>query len=131
MKKPGYVRRYNVVAVHNHGKGLAVVGLLEGGGTTDQHIQDHTQAPDVDCRSVISISEEDFWCRVRKRTAAGEKSLPRVKLVGEPEVSELDHAQLFEEDHILWLQVAMDYVQLVTVLDGSDDLGIKGGIARK
>lgn len=36
-----------VAAVHDHGEGFAVVGLLEGGVATHQHVEDYSQAPDV------------------------------------------------------------------------------------
>lgn len=41
------VRGHGVAAVHDHGQGLAVVGLLEGGVAAHQHVQDDPQAPDV------------------------------------------------------------------------------------
>lgn len=41
------VRGDGVAAVHDHGEGLAVVGLLEGGVATHQHVEDDSQAPDV------------------------------------------------------------------------------------
>lgn len=39
--------RHSVLAVHDHGQCLAVVGLLEGRLPTHQHEKDHTQAPYV------------------------------------------------------------------------------------
>ena len=36
-----------VLAVHDHGERLAVVGLLERGGTAHQHVQDDTQRPNI------------------------------------------------------------------------------------
>lgn len=41
------VRGDSVAAIHDHGEGLAVVGLLEGGVATHQHVEDDSQAPDV------------------------------------------------------------------------------------
>lgn len=43
----GDVGGYSVFTVHDHGEGLAVVGLLEGGLSTHQHEQDHTKTPDI------------------------------------------------------------------------------------
>ena len=43
----GDVGRYSVFTIHDHGEGLAVVGLLEGGLAAYQHEQDHTQTPDI------------------------------------------------------------------------------------
>ena len=37
-------------------------------------------------------TEEYFWCGVGKTATAGLEALARVKLVGEPEVGEFDHA---------------------------------------
>lgn len=45
----GDVRRHCVFTVHDHSERLAVVSLLEGGLTTDQHEEDHPQTPDI-CR---------------------------------------------------------------------------------
>ena len=36
-----------VLAVHDHGEGLAVVGLLEGRRAAHKHVEDHTEGPDV------------------------------------------------------------------------------------
>ena len=116
------MRRYYIVAVHYHGEGFAIIGLLERSGTTHQHVENDAKAPNVNRRSVVGIAEKDFRCRIGKRATAGEESLARVEFVGEPKVGQLDHPQLFEEDHILRFQVTMDNVELVTVLDGSDDL---------
>lgn len=41
------MRGDGVATVHDHGEGLAVVGLLEGGVATHQHVEDDPQAPDV------------------------------------------------------------------------------------
>ena len=41
------VRREGVLAVHDHGQRLAVVGLLKRGGAANQHVQDHPERPDV------------------------------------------------------------------------------------
>lgn len=41
------VWRHGVFAVHDHSERLAVVSLLEGGLTTDQHEEDHSQTPDI------------------------------------------------------------------------------------
>lgn len=38
---------HSVLAVHDHGQCLAVVGFLEGWLPTHQHEKDHTQAPYV------------------------------------------------------------------------------------
>lgn len=43
----GDVGGHGVFAVHDHGQGLAVVGLLEGRLPTHQHEEDHPQAPDI------------------------------------------------------------------------------------
>ena len=48
--------------------------------------------------------------------------MARVEFVGEPKVGQLDHAQLFKEDHVLWFQIPMDDVKFVAVLDSSDNL---------
>ncbi len=37
----------SVFTVHDHGKGLTVVGLLEGWLATNQHEQDYSETPDV------------------------------------------------------------------------------------
>lgn len=39
--------RHSVLAVHDHGQRLTVVGFLEGRLPTHQHEKDHTQAPYV------------------------------------------------------------------------------------
>ena len=116
------MRRYYIVAVHYHGEGFAIIGLLERGGTTHQHVENDAKAPNVNRRSVIGIAEKDFRCRIGKRATAGQESLTRVEFVGKPKVSQLDHAQLFKEDHILRFQIPMNNMELVTVLDGSDNL---------
>ena len=41
------MRGEGVLAVHDHGQRLAVVGLLERGGAAHQHVQDHAEGPDV------------------------------------------------------------------------------------
>ena len=38
---------HNIVAVHNHGQSLAIIGLLEGSGATHQHVEDNSQTPDI------------------------------------------------------------------------------------
>lgn len=45
----GDVWRHCVFTVHDHCERLAVVSLLEGGLTTDQHEEDYPQTPDI-CR---------------------------------------------------------------------------------
>ena len=47
LARLGDVGRYNVVAVHDHGQRLAVIGLLERGRATDQHVEDDSKTPDV------------------------------------------------------------------------------------
>ena len=119
---PRDMRRYYIVAVHYHGEGFAVVGFLERSSPTDQHVENHPQTPDINCWSIVSVPKENFWCRICQGATAGEKSLTRVKFVWEPKVGQLDHAQLFKEDHILGFQIPMNNMELVTVLDGSDNL---------
>lgn len=51
----GDVWRHCVFAVHDHSERLAVVGLLEGGLTTDQHEEDDPQTPDI-CRDTERMS---------------------------------------------------------------------------
>ena len=36
-----------VLAVHDHGERLAIVGLLERRSSAHQHVQDHAERPDV------------------------------------------------------------------------------------
>jgi hypothetical protein len=36
-----------ILAVHDHRQGLTVVGFLEGGRATHQHIEDNTEGPDI------------------------------------------------------------------------------------
>ena len=43
----GDVGGHSVFAVHDHGEGLAVIGLLERRRPTHQHEEDHPQAPDI------------------------------------------------------------------------------------
>lgn len=43
----GDARWYHIATVQDHGQSLAVVGLLERGMSTDQHVKDDTQAPDI------------------------------------------------------------------------------------
>lgn len=47
--------RYSVFTVHDHSEGLTVVGLLEGGLTTNQHEEDDSQTPDI-CREKVLVS---------------------------------------------------------------------------
>ena len=101
VDSPGDVRRYYIVAVHYHGESFAIVGLLEWSSTADQHVENHPKTPDVNSWSIVSVSEQNFWGRVCQRATACEKSLARVKFVGEPKVGQFDHAQLFKEDHVL------------------------------
>ena len=117
------MRRYYIVAVHYHGEGFAIVGFLERSGPTDQHVENHPKTPDVNCWSIVGVPKENFWGRICQRATAGEESLARVKFVGEPKVGQLDHAQLFKEDHIFRFQIPVDNMELVTVLDGCDNLG--------
>lgn len=56
----GDVRRHCVFTVHDHSERLAVVSLLEGGLTTDQHEEDHPQTPDI-CRNT-----ENAVCSYKK-----------------------------------------------------------------
>lgn len=51
----GDVWRHCVFAVHDHSERLAVVGLLEGGLTTDQHEEDDPKTPDI-CRDTERMS---------------------------------------------------------------------------
>ena len=102
VDSPGDVRRYHIFAVHYHGEGFAIVGFLERGGPTDQHVENHPQTPDVDCWRIVGVPEENFRGWICQRSTACEQSLARVKFVGEPKVGQFDHAQLFKEDHVLW-----------------------------
>lgn len=52
----GDVRGHRVFTVHNHGEGLAVVGLLEGRLTAHQHEEDDPQTPDV-CTETQRLTE--------------------------------------------------------------------------
>ena len=47
LARLGYVRRYNVVTVHYHGQSFTVIRLLEGRGSTDQHVENNPETPDV------------------------------------------------------------------------------------
>lgn len=37
----------SVATVHDHGERLTVIGLLERGLSTHQHVKDHPQRPDI------------------------------------------------------------------------------------
>lgn len=65
----GDVRRHRVFAVHDHSERFAVISLLKGGLTTDQHEEDHAQTPDI-CRDrerMWSVYTEQV-IMVRKKT---------------------------------------------------------------
>lgn len=60
----GDVWRHCVFTVHDHGQRLAVVSLLEGGLTADQHEEDHPQTPDIcrDTERMLPVHTETSWC---------------------------------------------------------------------
>jgi len=61
----------------------------------------------TDSRCVVGVAEKYFRRRIRQAAAAGLKSLAGTELVGEAEVRQLDHAELFEEDDVLRFQVSV------------------------
>lgn len=66
----GDVRRHRVFAVHDHSERFAVISLLKGGLTTDQHEEDHAQTPDI-CRDTerecgLFILNESLWSEKKK-----------------------------------------------------------------
>lgn len=61
----GDVWRHCVFTVHDHSERLAVVSLLEGGLTTDQHEEDDPQTPDI-CRDTerMSVNKNILVCHI-------------------------------------------------------------------
>lgn len=57
----GDVWRHRVFTVHDHSERLAVVSLLEGGLTTDQHEEDNPQAPDICREEEVMVSKHLMW----------------------------------------------------------------------
>lgn len=57
----GDVWRHRVFTVHDHSERLAVVSLLEGGLTTDQHEEDNPQAPDICREKEGMVSKHLMW----------------------------------------------------------------------
>lgn len=92
--------------------------------STDKHVEDDSERPNVDGRSVVRITQQDLWSRVSQRAARGLQLLTRIVLVGEAEIGQLDHAQLLEKNHILRLQVAVYHMQLVAIRYGVHHLTI-------
>lgn len=74
---------------------------------------------------MVALSCNHFWGSVAGRTACRLQSLPRLVSVTQTEVNDLDVLVVIKKE-IFRLEVTMDNVQLVQVLDASDDLVEKG-----
>lgn len=70
----GDVRRHRVFAVHDHSERFAVISLLKGGLTTDQHEEDHAQTPDI-CRD----TERECGLFIMNKSLRSEKAVVFVR----------------------------------------------------
>ena len=95
--------------------------VLERQPTAEHHVQNDTAAPYINLWASIQSTADDFRCSIVGTTAARLEEVAVLDLVRETEVGNLD-VQVVVKQHILWLQVSVDDLQMMTILNSRDEL---------
>ena len=109
------------VARHDLLVELVGVGVLEGQEAAQHGVEDDPARPHVHPRALVPLPRDHLRCGIAGRPAGSLEPLPRLILVGEAEVHDLDILVLVEEQ-VLRLEVAVHDAVFMDVLHAREDL---------
>jgi hypothetical protein len=95
--------------------------ILEGKSSTKHHVEDDSATPDIDLRSGVKTTANNFRGGVIGTSATRFEEVAVLDLTRETEVGNLDVQVVVKQD-VFWLEIPMNNLELVTVLDAGHDL---------
>ena len=102
-----------------------VGGVLEGVGTHEHDIQQHSARPDVHCLALVRLAGQDLGREVRRGTNDGlALRLLDLRALGVAEVTNLDQGAGLgaSNERVLELDVTVSDTDTMQILDATDEL---------
>ena len=101
-------------------QGLNVV-VFEGKPSTEHHVENDSATPDINLRSGVEATANDFGCGVIGASATRFEEVAVLDLARESEVGNLD-VEVVVEKNVFWLEIPMNNLQFVAVFYAGHDL---------
>jgi hypothetical protein len=95
--------------------------ILEGKPSTKHHVEDDSATPNINLRSGVKATTNDFRGGVIGAPATRFEEVAVLDLARETEVGNLDVQVVVEQD-VFWLEIPMNNLELVAVFDAGHDL---------
>ena len=95
--------------------------ILEGKPSTKHHVEDYSATPDINLRSGVETTSNDFRGGVVGTSATRFEEVAVLDLTRETEVGNL-HVQIVVEQDVFWLEIPMDNLEFVAIFDAGHDL---------
>ena len=95
--------------------------ILEGKPSTKHHVEDYSATPNINLRSGVEATTNDFRGSVIGASATRFEEVAVLDLTRETEVGNL-HVQIVVEQDVFWLEIPMDNLEFVTIFDAGHDL---------
>lgn len=95
--------------------------ILEGKPSTEHHVEDDSATPNINLRTGVKATANDFGCGVVRASATGFEEVAVLDLARETEVGNLD-VQVIVKQNVFRLEIPMNNLEFVTVFDARHDL---------
>jgi hypothetical protein len=95
--------------------------ILEGKPTTKHHVEDYSATPNINLRSGVKATTNDFRGGVIGAPATRFEEVAVLDLARETEVGNLD-VQVVVEQNIFWFEIPMNDLEFVAILYAGHDL---------
>lgn len=120
MSKRGICRETGGLTADFGEQGLNVL-ILEGKPSTEHHVENDPATPNINLRSGVKTTANDFGCGVIGASATRFEEVAVLDLARETEVGNFDVQVIVKED-VFRLEVPVDNLQFVAVFDARHDL---------
>ena len=95
--------------------------IFEGKPSTKHHIEDHSATPNINLRSGVETTTNNFRGGVVGTSATRFEEVAVLDLTRETEVGNLDIQVVVEQD-VFWLEIPMNDLEFVAIFDAGHDL---------
>ena len=95
--------------------------VFERKPSTQHHIEDDPDTPDVNLRPRIDTTSDDFWGSIVWAAATRGQEITVRDFVGQSKIGNLD-IEIIVEENVFRLEITMDDFKPVRILDAGDDL---------